>query len=112
MKPEINTTLYRYIDPPHRFDGVIEEPVLTEYRVIGRTRSGLWVQQVGMTSGRKRWMKWPAVRPFARPSKADAMESWKARKYQAVRHLDYNLNRARALVRSFDPDWFAEGGAE
>jgi hypothetical protein len=101
-KPEIGTVLYRYED---HWNYLESEYRLSEWTVTSHTHCGLRIKQRGGWGPKsEKWMRWPAVRPFARLTKEEALEAWKIRKYREFDHCERKLELARRKVCSFDPD--------
>ena len=78
----------------YRYDGY-EFLKADEYEVISETPSGYWIRQE-WGDPKSRWIaKGNARSSFAKPSKEEALKSYKIRKRYQIQHLERQLANAK-----------------
>ena len=100
---------YRY-----EFNFDLNIPDFLEYRVVGRTRCGVWLSCLLWTNFDKKkrfvlektgYKETPTKKRFAYPTKAEAYEAFKIRKYRHLAILRNQLEmteHASAIMEKFD----------
>ncbi len=95
MTVQVDDALYRYSDMPNPFEGPGNEPYFYEHRltVVKLTTHGYWARE--STYGRPRFILANARKRYAYPTRIEAAESFKIRKWHQLIHVD----RYRAHVK-------------
>lgn len=98
MSDDTPTMLYRYDSYP-RYDDTVEVAFETFY-AVKRTRKGVWVQAYGYTKNPQghKFVLLSGTKRFAYPTKAEALESFIARKKRQIEYLNQHLANARMAL--------------
>ena len=92
-------TLYR-VNVMRLVDGV-RIPYMYEYPVIKTTPCGAWIE---LALGERRFVNFQARKRYACPTKADAIESFRARKRRQMAILTAQLKDAQRCLDAVEAD--------
>jgi hypothetical protein len=81
----------------YRYEGY-ERIYLIKFKVVRVTKKGFWIKEVGYGTG-ERWISGVARKTWAKPTKEEALASYRIRKEWQIKHLERQLDNAREGLR-------------
>ena len=97
---KVGDTLYRFVF-------IFDTRYLEHWTVHKITPKGLWIRRecsFGFEHS-NRWMKYPAVRPFAHPTEKQALYSFIRKRLRQIKIIDLQLERSRAALCSAEKEY-------